>query len=77
MTLFQDRHGVVSIDGHRLYLEAIEREDERLESSMAEIRSRRDSGQLGAAESAVERVNALESHLAECQRLRRLYLGGS
>ncbi len=77
MTIYQDRHGTVSIDGHRAYIEAIEQQDARLEATMTEIRRRHDSGELYGAASAIERAEALEAHLQRCQELRRTYLGGN
>ncbi len=59
MTIYQDRHGTVSIDGHRAYIEAIEQQDARLEATMTEIRRRHDSGELYGAASAIERAEAL------------------
>ncbi len=65
----------VDITGHSAYMEAISREDARLEAAMAEIRRLYDAGRLYGAASAVARADALESHLQACADLRREYLG--
>ena len=69
--------GMVNLGAHQEYMAAIDREDETLERAISSIVARTDAGKLTTREAALERVDALESHLAECQRLRRLYLGGS
>jgi hypothetical protein len=69
--------GMVNLGAHQEYMAAIDREDERLASIIGSIVSRTDAGELTTRAAALERVDALESHLAECQRLRRLYLSGS
>jgi hypothetical protein len=77
VTIYQDRNGIVDIHAHREYLAAMDREDVRLERRMADIRRRRDAGELRGAESAAERAEALENHLTCCRALRRQFLGGS
>ena len=77
MNTYIGPRGVVDLDGHASYMQAIDQEDEKLDRTLADIRRRTDAGQLPIHEAAIERVSALESHLAECQSLRRLYLGGS
>src|SRR5258708_39506774 len=66
--------GQINLDTPADYMEAVDREDEKLERTMGTIRTRTDAGELTLRESALERGDALESHLAECQRLRRMYL---
>jgi hypothetical protein len=77
MSQYVDRRGVVNLDGHQDYMEAIDREDAKLERTMGSIRALTDAGELTIREAALQRVAALESHLAGCQRLRRFYLGGN
>ncbi len=55
----------------------MEQEDAKLERAIADIVRRTDAGELTVREAALERVAALEAHLAACQRLRRQHLGGS
>src|SRR5258708_21942693 len=67
----------INAHAHTEYMEAVEREDEKLERAIGSIVARTDAGELTTREAALERVAVLESHLEACQQHRRHYLGGS
>jgi polyhydroxyalkanoate synthesis regulator phasin len=59
------------------FFAALREEDEALAEALAAIRAETDAGRITPAEAANERVDVLERHLAEVQRLRRELMGGS
>jgi len=64
-------------EGHGAYFDAMHDLDEATDRALAAVRAGEDAGRITAAQAAAERVGLLESHLAECRRLRRELLGGS
>ncbi len=62
---------------HSAYYAAVSAADEALEDALGHIRAEQDDGRISVVDAAAERVQLLERHLAECQRLRREHLGGT
>jgi hypothetical protein len=61
---------------HSAYMQAVEREEGKLEYRLGDIQARCDASKITRLEAASERVQALEAHLAACQGHRRYYLSG-
>jgi hypothetical protein len=57
-----------------MYRLGIQRADAELEGQLAAIRAAEDAGRVSVREAADKRIIAMESHLAECRRLRETYL---
>ncbi len=64
-------------EDHSAYFGAMRDLDDAIDRALAAVRAEEDAGRITAAQAAAERVGLLESHLAECRRLRRELLGGS
>jgi len=64
VNVFHDRDGIHVIGGHSAYMEAVEAEDAKLEQAIASIVHRTEAGELTVRAAALERVAALEAHLA-------------
>ncbi len=62
---------------HTAYYEAVSQADDDLEDALTHVRAEEDAGRITARQAADERVELLERHLEECQRLRREHLGGN
>lgn len=57
------------------YFDALRALAEALDDALGHVRAEQDAGRITPAEAAARRVELLERHLAECQRLRRELLG--
>ena len=57
------------------YFAAMRDADEALDDALAAIRAQEAEHRITPAEAAAERCDLLESHIAECRRLRRELLG--
>lgn len=57
------------------YYDDVHVADGALADALSHIRAREDAQEITVVEAADERVELLERHLAECQRIRRLYFG--
>ena len=59
------------IDRHAAYFDAMREADEALDEALAAIRAEQDAGRIGPVQAAAERIEVMQRHIAECQRLRR------
>jgi hypothetical protein len=57
------------------YYRAVSQADQDLENALSRVRTEEDAGRLTVLDAALERMRLLEGHLAQCQALRRDYLG--
>ena len=64
-------------DRHSVYYDKMREADELLAEALSHIRAEEDARRITPVQAAAERVELLERHLADCQRLRRELLGGS
>jgi hypothetical protein len=62
---------------HPSYFDQMRDADEALDDALAAVRAEQDAGRITELEAAAERIQLLERHIAECQRLRAALGEGS
>jgi hypothetical protein len=51
--------------------------DADLDEALSHVRARQDAGEITELDAAAERIELLERHISQCQRLRAEHLGGA
>lgn len=64
-----------SPEHHSAYFAVVSREDAKLQERLAEIRRQEDEGKLTVRQAAIQRISAMEQHLAALRLFRDTYLG--